>query len=112
MSLYAAGVSSMTSLSLRHSTPEVAAQNPHLRYEAELLRTLRGARPRWRRALVECANRALLSVAARLVYREHQGVLAFVGHDARSFLQVCRSLYRTVLAAGGARAGATGFSRS
>jgi hypothetical protein len=84
----------------------------HLRYEAELLRTLRGARPRWRRALVGYAHRALLSIAAWIVYREHQSVLAFAGHDARSFLKDCRSLYRTVLAGGGARANAAGFSRS
>jgi rubrerythrin len=70
----------------------------HLRYEAQLLRTLRGQRPRWRRAAVEMAHRALLVVAARVVFREHRGVLEFAGHDAKSFRRDCASLYRTVLA--------------
>jgi len=70
----------------------------HLRYEAQLLRTLRGARPRWLRALVELAHRTLLAIAARVVFREHRAVLEFAGHDARGFVKDCRSLYRTVLA--------------
>jgi len=70
----------------------------HLRYEAQLLRTLRGTRPRWLRALVELAHRTLLVSAARIVFHEHRSVLAFAGHDARSFVSDCRSLYRTVLA--------------
>ena len=75
----------------------------HLRYEAQLLRTLRGARPRWRRRVVELAHRTLLAVTARIVFREHRRVLAFAGHDARSFVDDCRSLYRTVLAEKGDR---------
>ena len=71
----------------------------HLRYEAQLLRTLRGARPRWRRVMVELAHRALLTVTTRIVFHEHRSVLEFSGHDARSFVADCRSLYRTVLAA-------------
>jgi hypothetical protein len=70
----------------------------HLRYEAQLLRTLRGTRPRWRRVAVEAAHRTLLAIAARVVFREHRSVLEFAGHDARSFVRDCRSLYRTVLA--------------
>lgn len=84
----------------------------HLRYEAQLLRTLRGTRPRWRSALVGLAHRTLLDLAARVVYREHRAVLEFAGHSARSFVKDCRSLYRTVLASDGARARAQGFSRS
>ena len=83
----------------------------HLRYEAQLLRTLRGARPRWRRVAVEIAHRTLLAIAARVVFREHRAVLEFAGHDARSFTRDCRSLYRTVLAAPPVRA-ATSFSQS
>jgi hypothetical protein len=75
----------------------------HLRYEAQLLSTLRGARTRWRRTLVDRAHRALLAIAASVVFREHRAVLVFAGHDARSFRKDCRSLYRTVLAGGGAR---------
>ena len=84
----------------------------HLRYEAQLLRTLRGVRPRWRRSMVEFAHRTLLAAAARVVFREHRAVLAFAGHDARSFVKDCRSLYRTVLAGDGARTRAADLSRS
>jgi hypothetical protein len=84
----------------------------HLRYEAQLLRTLRGARPRWIRFMVELSHRTLLTAAACVVYREHRAVLEFAGHDARSFVRDCRSLYRTVLAGNGAHAVAAGISRS
>jgi hypothetical protein len=84
----------------------------HLRYEAQLLRTLRGARPRWLRGLVALAHRSLLSVAARVVFREHRAVLEFAGHDAGTFVRDCRSLYRTVLAAPRERVAASGLSRS
>jgi hypothetical protein len=84
----------------------------HLRYEAQLLRMLRGARPRWLRAMVGLAHRTLLVVAAHLVYREHRAVLEFAGHDALSFVRDCRSLYRTVLAGDGVRAIGAGISRS
>jgi len=84
----------------------------HLRYEAQLLRTLRGARPRWLRAIVGLAHRTLLVIAARVVFREHREVLEFAGHDADSFVRDCRSLYRTVLAAPRVRAADENFSRS
>jgi hypothetical protein len=71
----------------------------HLRYESELLRTLRGERAAWKRACVDWAHRALLQVAARIVWREHRAVLEHAGHDARSFRKDCASLYRTVLSA-------------
>jgi hypothetical protein len=70
----------------------------HLRYEAQLLRTLRGQRPRWRRAGVELAHRTLLAIAARVVFREHRSVLEFAGYDLRGFRRDCTALYRTVLA--------------
>jgi hypothetical protein len=69
----------------------------HLRYEAELLRTLRGTRPAWKRAMVEWAHRTFLSVTARVVYREHRDVLAYAGLDATRFRRDCLALYRTVL---------------
>lgn len=84
----------------------------HLRYEAQLLRTLRGTRPRWRRALVALAHRALLAAVTLVVFREHRSVLEFAGHDAKSFRKDCASLYRTVLAANRARAASAGLSRS
>jgi hypothetical protein len=77
----------------------------HLRYEAQLLRTLRDMRPAGRRAAVEWAHRVFMSVTARIVFREHRAVLEFAGHDARSFRRDCLSLYRTVLAGPGARYG-------
>lgn len=77
----------------------------HLRYEAQLLRTLRGKRPAWLRTAVEWAHRGFLAITAHIVYREHREVLEFAGHDARSFRRDCRSLYRTVLAGTGARHG-------
>jgi hypothetical protein len=84
----------------------------HLRYEAQLLRTLRGSRPAWRRAAVEWAHRAFLSVTARIVFREHRTVLRFAGHDPRSFRRDCLALYRTVLAGTGARYGREAPRRS
>jgi hypothetical protein len=75
----------------------------HLRYEAQLLRTLRGTRAPWLRALVERAHRVFLGVTARVVFREHRAVLECAGHDARGFMRDCLSLYRTVLAGDGAR---------
>jgi len=84
----------------------------HLRYEAQLLRTLRGTRSRWLRATVELAHRALLAIAARVVFREHRAVLEFAGYNARRFARDCRSLYRTVLAAPRMRSSESGLSRS
>jgi len=44
----------------------------HLRYEAQLLRTLRGIRAPWLRALVERAHRVFLGITAWIVFREHR----------------------------------------
>jgi hypothetical protein len=81
-----------------------ADEATHLRYEAQLLRTLRGERPRWLRSLVERAHRAFLAITARIVFRDHRAVLEFAGHDSTSFQRDCQALYRMVLAANGARA--------
>ena len=75
----------------------------HLRYEAQLLRALRGSRAPWLRMLVEELHRTLLGVTARIVFREHRAVLEHAGLDARAFRRDCLSLYRTVLAGDGAR---------
>jgi hypothetical protein len=77
----------------------------HLRYEAQLLRTLRGERVAWRRALIGRAHRAFVGITARIVFREHRAVLEFAGHDAASFRRDCLALYRTVIAGTGARYG-------
>jgi len=77
----------------------------HLRYEAQLLRTLRGERRPGPRSLVERAHRGFLKITASIVFHEHRSVLEFAGHDARSFLRDCQALYRTVLTGGGARYG-------
>ena len=75
----------------------------HLRYEAQLLRTLRGLRMAWMRSLIERAHRTFLGITASIVFREHRAVLEYAGHDARSFRRDCQALYRTVLAGTGAR---------
>ena len=75
----------------------------HLRYEAQLLRTLRDSRPAWLRSLLERTHRVFLGITARIVFRDHRAVLEFAGHDAASFRRDCLALYRTVLAGGGAR---------
>ena len=77
----------------------------HLRYEAQLLRALRGTRAPFMRALVERGHRTFLGITARIVFREHRAVLEFAGHDAVNFRRDCQSLYRTVLAGTGARYG-------
>jgi hypothetical protein len=84
----------------------------HLRYEAQLLRTLRSTRLRWSGAVVGLAHRTLLVMAAYVVYREHRAVLEFAGHNERTFVRDCRSLYRTVLATSRVRASANDLSRS
>jgi hypothetical protein len=75
----------------------------HLRYETELLRTLRATRAPWLRKLVERAHRDFLGLTARIVFRGHRAVLEFAGYDARSFRRDCLALYRTVLAGGNLR---------
>jgi hypothetical protein len=77
----------------------------HLRYEAQLLRTLRGTRPAWLRWLVERVHRGFLWITATIVFRDHRAVLEYAGHDATSFRRDCLALYRTVLAGSGARHG-------
>jgi hypothetical protein len=83
----------------------------HLRYEAQLLRKLRGTRGPGRRALIEWAHRSFLGVTARIVFREHRVVLEYAGLNARSFRKDCLSLYRTVLAGTGARYGMRALPR-
>jgi hypothetical protein len=69
----------------------------HLRYESQLLSTLRGERGLWPRRSVELLHRMLLTVSACVVYHDHRRVLAFAGYDLRTFVRDCRATYRMVM---------------
>lgn len=74
-----------------------ADESVHLRYETQLLMTLRGERGPIARRIVEALHRTLLSVSARVVYHDHKRVLAHVGYTARSFREDCEAIYRMVM---------------
>ena len=80
-----------------------ADESLHLRYETQLLMTLRGERGPLRRKLVERAHRLLLSVSARIVFHDHRRVLEHVGYDARTFRRDCEAIYRMVMRNGAYR---------
>jgi hypothetical protein len=69
----------------------------HLRYETQLLTTLRGTRTSALRRVVDLAHRTLLVVTARIVFHDHRRVLEHVGYDARGFVRDCRAIYRMVM---------------
>ena len=69
----------------------------HLRYETQLLMTLRGARRPLARRVVEVLHRALLSVSARVVFHDHRRVLRHVGYTPRRFRRDCEAIYRMVM---------------
>ena len=69
----------------------------HLRYETQLLMTLRGERAPLPRRLVEFLHRTLLSVSARVVFHDHRRVLRHVGYTPRSFRRDCEIIYRMVM---------------
>jgi hypothetical protein len=74
-----------------------ADESLHLRYETQLLMTLRGERGASFRRTVELAHRALLVVSATIVFFDHRRVLQHVGYDARSFRKDCLAIYRMVM---------------
>ena len=74
-----------------------ADESVHLRYETQLLMTLRGERGPLARRIVEALHRTLLSVSARVVYHDHKRVLAHVGYTPRSFREDCEAIYRMVM---------------
>ena len=74
-----------------------ADESVHLRYETQLLMTLRGERGALARRLVNAAHRLLLSAAALVVFHDHRRVLRHVGYDARAFLGDCRAIHRMVM---------------
>ena len=69
----------------------------HLRYETQLLMTLRGERGPLARRLVEWLHRTLLSVSARVVFHDHRRVLRHVGYSPRTFRRDCEAIYRMVM---------------
>lgn len=74
-----------------------ADESLHLRYETQLLLTLRGERGPLLRRAVEIAHRTLLVVSARIVFFDHRLVLEHVGYDARTFRRDCQAIYRMVM---------------
>jgi hypothetical protein len=74
-----------------------ADESVHLRYETQLLMTLRGERNPLLRRLVEVAHRLLLTCSALIVYYDHRRVLKHVGYEPRSFVRDCRAVYRMVM---------------
>jgi hypothetical protein len=80
-----------------------ADESLHLRYETQLLMTLRGARGLLLRRLVELAHRTLIVVSARIVFHDHRRVLEHVGYDARTFRRDCQAIYRMVMRNGSYR---------
>ena len=81
----------------RGSSVTIADESVHLRYETQLLMTLRGERGPLARRIVEALHRTLLSVSARVVYHDHKRVLAHVGYTPRSFREDCEAIYRMVM---------------
>jgi hypothetical protein len=75
----------------------------HLRYEAQLLLTLRGERRPLLRRAVELMHRALLAVTAHIVFHDHRRVLLHVGYDAHTFRRDCLAIYRMVMRHGAYR---------
>jgi tRNA isopentenyl-2-thiomethyl-A-37 hydroxylase MiaE len=74
-----------------------ADESVHLRYETQLLLTLRGERASALRWLVERAHRVLLACSALIVYYDHRHVLKHVGYKPRGFVRDCRAVYRMVM---------------
>lgn len=77
-----------------------ADESLHLRYETQLLLTLRGDRGPIRRRFVEYLHRSLVTMSACVVYFDHQRVLQHAGYDLRGFVRDCRSTYRMVMRVG------------
>jgi hypothetical protein len=69
----------------------------HLRYETQLLLTLRGERGPLLRRAVEAAHRGLLAVSALVVFHDHRRVLRHVGYTPRTFQRDCAAIYRMVI---------------
>lgn len=81
-----------------------ADESIHLRYETQLLLTLRGERLLLVRRTVEALHRLLLMISARVVFHDHRCVLRHVGYTPRSFQRDCAAIYRMVMHLPAARA--------
>jgi hypothetical protein len=77
-----------------------ADESLHLRYETQLLLTLRSDHGRMRRRFAECMHRALLTVSACVVFQDHRRVLRHAGYDLRAFVRDCRATHRMVMRVG------------
>lgn len=77
-----------------------ADESLHLRYETQLLMTLRGDRNPVFRRLVESMHRTLVTVSALAVFHDHRPVLRQAGYDLWSFVRDCRATYRMVMRVG------------
>jgi hypothetical protein len=80
-----------------------ADESVHLRYETQLLMTLRGERGPVARRLVHGAHRLLLSASALVVFFDHRRVLRHVGYGWRGFHADCRAVQRMVMRHGAYR---------
>ena len=77
-----------------------ADESLHLRYETQLLLTLRGQRAAWARRFVEQLHRLLVTMSAVVVYYDHRAVLRHAGYRLGSFIRDCRATYRMVMRVG------------
>ncbi len=80
-----------------------ADESVHLRYETQLLMTLRGRRSPLLRKIVEALHRTLLSASARVVFHDHRRVLKHLGYTPRRFQRDCETIYRMVMRNGAYR---------
>lgn len=77
-----------------------ADESLHLRYETQLLMTLRGDRAPFPKRLIEFLHRTLLTVSACVVFHDHRKVLVHAGYNLGSFVRDCRATHRMVMRAG------------
>jgi hypothetical protein len=71
----------------------VADELAHVGFESQLLLGLRAHRSPMMRSVTRLVHRMLLLGAAGVVWLTHRPVLRAGGHDALSFLRVCRAQY-------------------
>lgn len=89
-----------------------ADESLHLRYETQLLMTLRGAHGPLHRRAVAAMHRALLTISACVVYHDHRRVLRHAGYGLRSFVRDCRATFRMVMRGGAYRPRARDSARN
>jgi hypothetical protein len=71
----------------------VAEELAHIGFESQLLLALRSRRSAPARLLLRLAHRAFFAGTALTVWLTHRPLLHRSGHDARSFLRLCRAQY-------------------